>query len=186
LAFAGSARKGSFNDQLVRVAASGAQTAGTDVTVINLRDYPLPIMDEDLEREQGTPQNALNLKQLFLEHDGLLISSPEYNSSLSPLLKNAIDWVSRPAPDEARLAAYRDKVSVVMAASPGGLGGMRGLVHLRAILSNLGVLVLPEQIAVSNAASAFDDGGVLNDAKQQARIEGLGKSLADVLTKLRG
>ena len=151
LAFAGSARTDSYNARLVQVAAEGARTAGADVTVLNLKEYPLPLFDEDIEQEQGMPENAKKLKQLFLDHDGLLISSPEYNSSITPLLKNTIDWVSRPAEGEPMLAAYQGKVAALMAASPGGLGGLRGLVHVRSILSSIGVIVLPDQIAVSRA-----------------------------------
>ena len=157
LAFAGSARKDSWNATLVRIAAEGARQAGAEVTVIDLKDYPLEIFNEDLEKKAGTPENASRLKKLFVEHDGLLIASPEYNSSITPLLKNTIDWVSRPAEGESPLAAYRNKSAALMSASPGGLGGLRGLVHVRAILSSIGVLVLPDQIAVSSAFEAFDD-----------------------------
>ena len=184
LAFAGSSRKESFNNRLVQVAAEGARAAGAEVTVVNLRDYPLPLFDQDLEQEQGTPQNATKLKQLFLDHGGLLISSPEYNSSITPLLKNTIDWVSRPADGEAPLAAYKGKVAAIMAASPGGLGGLRGLVHVRSILGNIGVVVLPDQIAVARAFEAFDDEGQLKDEDQRARVQGLGASVADILERL--
>ena len=143
-------------------------------------------MDQDIEREHGTPENATKLKQLFLDHDGLLISSPEYNSSITPLLKNTIDWVSRSAEGEAPLAAYKGKVAALMAASPGGLGGLRGLVHVRSILSSIGVIVLPDQIAVSRAFEAFDDDGQLKDEKQRARAQGLGESVANMLSKLAG
>ncbi|MFT7639760.1 MAG: chromate reductase [Pirellulaceae bacterium] len=183
LAFAGSARKDSYNGRLVQIAAEGARNAGAEVTLLDLKDFPLPVFDEDLERE-GTPENALKLKELFLGHDGLLISCPEYNSSITPLLKNTIDWVSRSAEGESPLAAYQGKVATLMAASPGGLGGQRGLVHVRAILSSIGVIVLPGQIAVPRAFEAFDDKGQLNDEKQQARIQGLGAQLAEVLEKL--
>ncbi len=186
LAFAGSARTDSYNAQLVQVAAEGARTAGADVTVLNLKEYPLPLYDQDIEQEQGTPENAKKLKQLFLDHDGLLISSPEYNSSITPLLKNTIDWVSRPAEGEPMLAAYQGKVAALMAASPGGLGGLRGLVHVRSILSSIGVIVLPDQIAVSRAFEAFDDDGQLKDEKQQKRVQGLGESVANMLSKLAG
>ena len=141
LAFAGSTRKESYNTRLVHIAAEGARQAGAEVTVIDLKDYPLPLFDEDLESEQGAPESAGRLKQLFLSHQGLLISSPEYNSSITPLLKNTIDWVSRPAPDESPLAAYQGKFATLMAASPGALGGLRGLVHLRSIRVNIGVTV---------------------------------------------
>ena len=184
LAFAGSARNDSWNHRLVQIAAEGARTGDAEVTVLNLRDYPLPLFDQDLEQEQGPPENATKLKQLFLDHDGLLISSPEYNSSITPLLKNTIDWVSRPVEDEAPLAAYTGRVAALMAASPGGLGGLRGLVHLRAILSSIGVIVLPDQIAVPRAFEVFDDDGQLKDDKQQARVQGLGQSVAKMLHQL--
>ncbi len=186
LAFAGSTRKESFNARLVRIAAEGARSAGADVTVLDLNDYPLPLFDQDLEQEQGMPENAAKLKQLFLDHDGLLIASPEYNSSITPLLKNTIDWVSRPAEGESPLAAYRGKVSALMAASPGGLGGLRGLVHVRSILSSIGVIVLPDQIAVPRAFEVFDDTGKLKDEKKQSSVEGLGRSVAEMLGKLVG
>ncbi|TWU25603.1 NADPH-dependent FMN reductase [Bythopirellula polymerisocia] len=184
LAFAGSARKESHNKKLVRLAATAAEEAGAEVTLIDLADYPLPIMDEDLEKEQGLPANATKLKELFLESDGLMISCPEYNSSITPLLKNTIDWVSRPVPGEPRLAPYIDKVAVLMAASPGALGGLRGLVHVRAILQNIGVTVLPDQRAVSQAHDAFDEEGKLKDSSTQEAIAKLGKGLADVLQRL--
>jgi len=184
LAFAGSARKDSFNHKLVQVAADGARSAGADVTVLNLKDYPLPLFDEDLERDEGTPENVSKLKQQFLEHDGLLISSPEYNSSISPLLKNTIDWVSRPVEGEPRLAAYQGKVAAIMAASPGALGGLRGLVHVRSILSSIGVIVLPDQVAIPNAYEAFDESGRLKDERKQASVGGLGKGLADMVGRI--
>ncbi len=186
LAFAGSARTDSYNARLVQVAAEGARTAGAHVTILNLKEYPLPLFDQDIEQEQGTPENATKLKQLFLDHDGLLISSPEYNSSITPLLKNTIDWVSRPAEGEPMLAAYQGKVAALMAASPGGLGGLRGLVHVRSILSSIGVIVLPDQIAVPRSFEAFDEDGQLKDEKQQARVQGLGESVANTLSKLAG
>jgi len=184
LAFAGSARTQSYNHRLLLVAAEGARRAGGDVTVLNLKDYPLPLFDEDLEKEKGTPENATKLKQFFLDNDGLLIAAPEYNSSITPLLKNTIDWVSRPAEGEAPLAAYRGKVASLMAASPGGLGGLRGLVHVRSILSSIGVIVLPDQIAVPRAFEAFDEQGQLADEKRQAQVSGLGKSIVETLSKL--
>src|SRR5688572_18337049 len=128
LAFAGSLRKDSYNKKLLAIAVQGARDAGAEVTVVELVDYPLPLFDEDLERA-GTPENAKKLKQLFLEHDALLIASPEYNSSFTAITKNTIDWVSRSSPGEPGLAAYRGKTAAIIAASPGALGGLRGLVH---------------------------------------------------------
>jgi NAD(P)H-dependent FMN reductase len=186
LAFAGSLRKDSFNKKLVKVAAAGAKAAGAEVTVIDLKDFPLPIYDGDLEAASGLPENAVKLKELFKAHDGLMIASPEYNSSITAALKNAIDWVSRSAPGEAPLTCFTDKAAVLMSASPGALGGLRGLVHFRAILGNIGVLVLPDQIAVGRSGDAFNADGTLKDAKQQAGIEGLGAKLARTLAKLKG
>ena len=122
-----------------------AREAGGEVTLIDLKDFPLPLFDQDLEAEQGMPENGTRLKKLFIDHDGLLIASPEYNSSFPAVLKNAIDWVSRPAPGEPSLVAFRGKVATLMSASPGAQGGLRGLVHVRSILGNIGVIVLPDQ-----------------------------------------
>lgn len=186
LAFAGSARKDSFNKRIVQIAANGARAAGADVTYLDLRDLPLPLDDEDLEAEQGIPENALKLKELMKSHQGFLIASPEYNSSITPLLKNAIDWASRPAGDEPILAAFLDKVAGIMSASPGGLGGLRGLVHLRSLLGNIQVLVLPDQFAVMGAHEAFNPDGTLKDSQQQEALEKIGAKVAAVVTKLNG
>jgi chromate reductase, NAD(P)H dehydrogenase (quinone) len=185
LAFAGSLRKESFNKKLIKLAAAGAQAAGAEVTLLDLKDYLLPIYDGDIEAATGLPEAALRLKQMFIDHDGLLISAPEYNSSITAALKNVIDWVSRPQPNEAPLIAYSGKVATLMSASPGALGGLRGLVHVRAILGNLNVIVLPEQIAVSKAHEAFNADGTLKDARMQGSVEGLGKGLATFLAKLQ-
>jgi NAD(P)H-dependent FMN reductase len=185
LAFAGSTRRQSFNKKLVAIAAQGAREAGTEVTLIDLKDFPLPLFDQDLEAEQGMPENGKKLKKLFIDHDGLLIASPEHNSSCPAVLKNAIDWVSRPAPGEPSLVAIRGKVAILMSASPGALGGLRGLVHVRSILGNIGVIVLPDQIAVAQAHEAFNPDGTLKDPKRQAGIEGLGRMLAEFLGKLK-
>lgn len=183
LAFAGSLRQGSFNKKLVKIAAKAAQEAGAEVSVIDLKDYPLPLFDEDLEK-QGLPDNAKKLKELFLAHQGLLIACPEYNSSITGVLKNTIDWVSRPVPDQASLACFNGKVGALMSASPGALGGLRGLVHVRAILSNINVLLIPQQVAVAKANEAFGPEGNLKDPKQQAAVEQLGSSVVQMLKKL--
>jgi NAD(P)H-dependent FMN reductase len=184
LAFAGSLRTGSYNKKVVHVAAQGARDAGAEVTTIDLRDFPLPIFDEDLEAKEGLHPNAKKLKELFTAHQGLMISSPEYNSSISAVLKNAIDWVSRPMQGEPPLGPYLEKVAVLMAASPGNLGGLRGLVTLRSILSNIQVTVLPDQIAIVKAHEAINPDGTLKDAKQQAAVANLGAKLAKVLQRL--
>jgi NAD(P)H-dependent FMN reductase len=184
LAFAGSTREASYNKMLVKVAAAGARAAGAEVTYVDLRDLPMPLFDQDLEAKQGMPENARKLKELMIAHQGFLIASPEYNSSVTAVLKNAIDWVSRPAPGEAGLVAFSDKVAVIMSASPGGLGGLRGLVHLRSILGNINVFVLPDQKAIPSAFEAFNADGTMKDTKQQESVENLGAKLSNVLSKL--
>src|SRR5205085_3080070 len=185
LAFAGSLRKDSHNKKLIQIAVASARRAGAEVTLIDLKDYPLPIYDGDLETASGIPENGHKLKKLFLEHDGLLLSCPEYNSSITAVLKNTIDWVSRPAPNEPSLACFLGKIAMLMSASPGGLGGLRGLVHVRSILGNINVGVLPAQIAVARAYEAFNVDGTLKAASLQANVEVLGKTLAAALRQLQ-
>ena len=186
LAFAGSLRVGSYNKMLVKIAAAGAKAAGAEVTLIDLRDFPLPVFDEDLEAAEGLPENGRKLKDLFLANQGLLLSCPEYNSSISAVLKNTIDWVSRPVKGQAGLAEFDGKVASLMAASPGAFGGMRGLTTVRSILGNIKVIVLPEQMAVSKANDAFNPDGTLKDAKQQEQAMRLGANVANVVRKLYG
>ena len=183
LAFAGSTRTDSYNKKLVRVAASAAEAAGAEVTLINLRDFTLPLFDEDIEAA-GTPLAATKLKQLFLSHNGLLIASPEYNSSISAVLKNAIDWVSRSAPGEPMKAAFVNKVAAIMSASPGGLGGLRGLVHVRSILENISVMVLPDQYALGSAHSAFNDMGMLIEERAAKTVANISSKLVQTISRL--
>lgn len=184
LAFAGSLRKDSYNKKLVKIAAKGAEAAGALVTLIDLADYPLPVYNQDDEDSQGLPENALKLKKLMLEHDGFLISAPEYNSSISAALKNLIDWTSRPSdPNEVYLCCYIDKAVLLVSTSLGQLGGLRGLVTVRSIFGNINSIVLPQQKSIPNAAEAFDEKGQLKDAKAQAEVEKLGKKLADFIKK---
>ena len=184
LAFAGALRAESTNKKAVRIAARGAETAGAEVTYIDLKEFPLPIYDGDIETESGLPENAVKLQEMMLEADGFLISSPEYNSSISGALKNVIDWTSRPRGDLKAGACYAGKVVALMSASPGGLGGLRGLFDIRKILSTMGVIVLPDQVAVSDSYRAFDDDGNLADEKLHAKVEGLGEKTAITLMKL--
>jgi len=184
LGFAGSTRTDSYNKKLVKIALNGAEEAGAKVTYLDLRDFPLPLYDGDLEEQQGLPENARKLKDLFLAHQGLLIASPEYNSSISGVLKNAIDWVSRPVEGEESLACFTGKVCSLMSASPGALGGLRGLVPLRMLLGNIGVIVLPDQVAVSKAMQAFTPNGDLQDSRQHQSIKALGANVAHMLSKI--
>lgn len=187
LTFAGSTRTESFNKKLARLAAAAVNAAGGQSTLVDLRDYPMPIFDEDLEAREGLPENARKLKDLLFAHDALLISSPEYNSSISAVLKNTIDWASRAAsPTEPGLACFSGKVAALMSASPGALGGLRGLVHLRSILGNIQVIVLPDQIAIVRAHEAFNSDGTLKDANHQASVERIAKKLVSTVAKLKG
>lgn len=186
LAFAGSLRTDSFNKKMIKIAVKGAQEAGAEVTLIDLKDFPLPIYDQDIETADGIPENALKLKKLFLNNDGFLLACPEYNSSITGLLKNVIDWVSRPAPGEkAYLCCFINKVVVLMSASPGNLGGMRGLVHVRSIFGNINSIVLPNQKSIPGADKVFDQNGMITDPKLQKEVMDLGKDLAEFLKKIK-
>ena len=185
LAFAGSSRKESLNKKLIKIAANGAEEAGASVTLVDLADYPMPLFDQDLEAKDGMPENARKFKKLMIEHDAIMIASPEYNSAFSPLLKNVIDWASRAeSKDEPPLAAYKNKAAVIMSASPGGLGGSRGLVFLRMLLANMGVIVLPEQKSIPGAFEAFNEDGCLTNERDQKAVLGLGSKLAITVSKL--
>lgn len=187
LCFAGSTRTASYNKLLAKAAADAARAAGAEVTYIDLRDYPLPLFDADLEEESGLPDSAIKLKAMLAAHDGLLIASPEYNSSIAGVLKNAIDWASRGGTESERpLSAFRGKAAALLSASPGALGGLRGLVHLRAILGNIGVIVLPDQMAVGKAHEAFDHNGALKDPRVAQQVAGVAKGLSSFLIKHQG
>lgn len=172
LMFAGSARKASTNKQLAALAACTAKEAGVDVTLIDLADFDMPIYNGDIEADTGLPENAKRLKQLFVEHDGFFIASPEYNSSIPALLKNALDWISRPhTKNEPSLWAFQGKVAAIGSVAPGALGGLRGLVPLRMMLGNIGVTVVPSQVAVSDGFNAFDKDGALVAERQAGMLK---------------
>jgi len=182
IAFSGSTRTGSHNQRLIELAAIGARAAGAEVEILSLRDFDLPLYDADYEKAQGIPPNAAKFKAKMVEADGYLISAPEFNGSLPGGLKNALDWASRPAPGEPEIAlkAYRGKVAGIMSTSPGPWGGMRGLAHLRQILSGLQVLVVSEQLAVPLGHEAFNDDGTLKNPIYTAVIESIGKRAAQI------
>lgn len=166
LAFAGSLRSASLNRKLLAVAVAGARAAGAEVTPIDLRDFALPLYDGDLEAAQGIPPQARALKGLFKAHHGLLIACPEYNSSITGVLKNTIDWVSRRDGAESGLVPYEGKVAGLFSASPGAFGAVRSLEVVRTILMNLGCLVIPRRVAVPRAHEAFAEDGSMKDPKQ--------------------
>jgi NAD(P)H-dependent FMN reductase len=185
LAFAGATRTNSWNKKLIKVGGEAARRAGAQVTLIDLRDLPMPLYDGDLEASQGLPENARELKRLMIAHDGFLLSCPEYNSSITAVLKNAIDWVSRPQPGEPPMPAFRGKVAGLLAASPGNLGGVRGLFAVRQVLTVCGTLVIPTQFALARGADAFAEDGSLKDAAHQKAVEAVVDQLVDVASKLR-
>ncbi len=182
LALAGSARRDSVNRKLLHCAVALAREAGAEVTEIDLAEYPMPLYDGDWEDVNGLPEAAKRLKALMIAHDGFLIASPEYNSSITPLLKNTIDWCSRAESDaEPVLQAYEGKKAALLAASPGNLGGLRALRHVREILGNIGVYVVPAQYALSQAYQAFDEQGALTDARAVKAL----RRVVDQLVRLR-
>ena len=184
LAIAGSTRSGSLNRMLLAEAVRALETAGAAVTAAALEDFPMPLYQGDLEAREGMPPQARRLKALLADHHALLLVSPENNASVPALLKNTLDWLSRPDGGQNGLVAFQGKVALLMAASPGSLGGLRGLAHLRQILQALSVLVLAEQLAVPRAHEQFDGQGRLQDPKLLASIAGLARRLVSVCARL--
>ena len=181
LAFAGSTRAGSINRRLVEAIVPLLEAKGAHVTSIDLKDYEMPLYNGDLEERDGVPEGARRLKRLMAEHDGLLIGSPEYNGGFTPLLKNTLDWCSRRETDDpAPLVAYAGKTAAIVSASGGKFGGMRGLVHLRQILVNLGVLVIPQQVAVGNVYEVLGEDGSFNDPTMGNMIGDMARALVQV------
>lgn len=188
LFLAGSSREGSFNKKLARLGASIAHANGLQATFADLGDYPMPIYDGDDEAKSGPPENARKLKALMELHQGVFIASPEYNSSIPPLLKNTLDWISRVRLDgEVPSQVYKTRVFALGAASPGNFGGVRMMPHLRQVLElGLGALLLPEQILVPRADQAFDDQGHLKDKSQMDMYKGLIQKLARAAKFVQG
>lgn len=186
LAFAGSLRAASFNRRLIPVLADGGRAAGATVTLIELRDFPLPVYDGDIEAD-GMPDNVRALQDMLAAHDGLLISTPEYNGSIPALLKNTLDWISRPLPDgRSGTTLFADKAAGIVSASPGPLGGLRALLVLRDALSKLGLIVVPQQVAVGQAADKLPDTGVLTDERLRGAVHGVGAAVARLATARTG
>ena len=186
LVLPGSTRTEAFSKRFARAAARFVEQAGAQATLVDLRDHAMPLYDGDLEAAQGLPEAAVRLRKLVQQHDALLFVSPEYNASIPAVLKNAIDWLSRPYAAEPGVGAFKHKVGALLSSSPGALGGLRGLVHLRQILQNLGVLVISEQFALGNAAGAFGADGGLADGKHAASAAAVVQRLVQVAAKLGG
>lgn len=171
LAISGSSRQGSVNTRLRDAAVSIARRHSAEVRALDLRELDLPLYDGDSEAATGLPEGCLRLKQAIRDHHALLVVSPEYNGFFTPLLKNAIDWATRP--QEGYPSPFPGKVAALLAASPGALGGIRGLPALRVLLSGIGVLVTPSQMSLPLANKAFDENGSLINPQHQKMLEGV-------------
>lgn len=188
LFFAGSQRAGSFNKQLSRLAHHIADANGISATFVDLADYPMPLYDGDTEATEGPPANSRKLLEVFKAHTGILITSPEYNSSITPLLKNTLDWMSRGKFEgEPAAVVFKTRVFALSSASPGGMGGLRSLTTVRQVLElGLGALVLPDQFAVPRAADAFDEHGHLKNKDSQDQLKALIQKLARAAHVMHG
>lgn len=173
LLFAGSLRKDSYNKQLIQEAAKVVKELQGIPVVIDLKEYQMPFYDEDLEREAGMPENAKKLRSLMMQSSVIVIASPEYNSSIPGVLKNALDWASRSESSGASRSAFKGKKFVLLSASPGSSGGKRGLVHLRGIIEDIGGKVLMQQFSLPKAYDAFDDKGALKDPASESQLRKL-------------
>jgi chromate reductase, NAD(P)H dehydrogenase (quinone) len=182
LVIPGSLRIASYNGKLAALAAKELALADADVTRISLADYPLPLFDAEMTAEVATPHYAVQLRRMVEAHQGVFMTSPEFSASVTPLIKNTIDWLSRPrARGEPAYEIFKDRVFAVGAASPGGDGGMRSLMALRQILElGCGALVIPEQITVANAGEAFDDMEDLKDVSLAASLKALARRLVEL------
>lgn len=187
LAFAGSLREKAYNKRVLKVIIEGAKKAGADVTYVDLKDYPMPLYNLDLQDAQGFPPIAAAFQKLLLEHDGLIISSPEYNGSIPGALKNVIDWASRANGDLKMGECFKGKIAAIATASPGAFGGIRCLAHLRDVLTILLVNTLPTEIAVAKVGALFDgDSDEMTNDNMKGILEDLGKAVADMLKKTHG
>lgn len=184
LAFAGSARTGSLNKRFAQLAAERIEALGGEATFIDLKDYPCPLFDEDIEA-QGMPENVVKLREILAEHDGVLISAPEYNGFITPLLKNTLDWLSRPYDGTPGLALFAGKPAGLITASPGGLGGIRALPVVQQLMHNLNLVVIPPAMSLPGAGSAFDDDGALKESAKAEQLDALCQRLVDAVNALR-
>ena len=171
LAFAASTRADSYNRKLVLEAAEMARKMGAKVTVVDLKDYTMPFYNADHEAKEGMPAKAMQLRQLMIQSDAIIIASPEYNASIPAILKNLLDWTSRGEKGNYSPDAYKGKKFAIMSASPGKMGGARGLVHLRAVLEAIGGEVVSKQVSITEAHSAFNSKGQLIDPAKKEQLQ---------------
>lgn len=185
LALSGSSRSGSLNQRLLDIAAAGAREAGAELTMLRLGDLQLPVYDGDLEAGDGLPPGAIRFKTLIGSHDALLIATPEHNGGVTALLKNALDWASRPGPgDRPGANPFASRLAAMVSASPGLLAGIRSQLSLQIVLGKLGVTVIPASFALPSAHSAFDDQGHLKDAGADKAVRAVGAALAQAARAL--
>ena len=176
----GSARSQALSKRTARAALAAVERAGGAATLIDLADYDLPLYQADLEARDGIPPAGRRLQALIAEHDALLIASPEYNGSMTPLLLNTLAWCSRVDPGNrsgSGLAIFADKPAALLGSSPSWLGGLRALIHLRDLLGYLGMIVIPQQLVVPRANQAFDADGHLIDEAQRAALDRMAAAL---------
>ena len=188
LGFAGSTRTKSLNKKLVRIGLAAAEAAGAETSYLDLQHLNMPLYDEDQEGREGMPETVRTFRNAVKDADGLLIASPEYNGAPTAVLKNAIDWSTRPDPmakDEPRGAVWGGTFVGLMCASPGSLGGLRGLTQLQLILSGINAIVLPQQVAVPAAHETIHDDGYLTHERLHTMLEGLSTSMVDMLKRIR-
>ena len=185
LAFAGSTRSGSWNKKMIGAVTARAEALGANVTLIDLADYPIPLYDGDLEAAQGLPENAQKLQSLMSAHDGFLISTPEYNAFFPALLKNVLDWASRPSPGQEGLVSFQGKPAGLFAASPGRLGGIRALNQLRTQMSELGSVIPSVGASVAQAHDAFDENGAFVNEAVEQMVDDVIRSTLNVLPQAR-
>jgi|RhiMetdeSRZDD1v2_1073273.scaffolds.fasta_scaffold632503_2 chromate reductase, NAD(P)H dehydrogenase (quinone) len=185
LSFCGSSRKGSLNQQLLNIAEAGAIAAGAEVTRLRLSDLRLPLYEGDMEAEYGLPEEAQTFKTMIAEHHAILIGTPEHNGGYTALLKNSIDWASRPtAGDPSGLAPFQGKPAALVSASPGAMGGLRSQIALQVTLNKIGVMVIPRSFALGAAHKAFDALGILVDSNAEKMVRDVGAALVGVTASL--
>ena len=185
---AGSRRREALSRRVAAACVRALDAAGAEVERVELDDYPAPLYDGDLEAASGLPEAIVRLQRVLYASDGVLVVNPEYNGSLTPLLKNPLDWCSRPNPADPERSGgnvYAGRAAAVVGSSPGALGGMRGLFHIRDVLGYLGMQVIPQQLAVGKAGEAVGDDDRLRDAAQQDMLDKLAAALVDTARRLR-
>lgn len=184
LVFAGSARSGSLNKRFAQLAANRIDALGGEATFIDLKDYPCPLFDEDIEA-QGMPENVVKLRKILAEHEGLVIASPEYNGFITPLLKNTLDWLSRPDDNTPGLALFAGNPAGLLGASPGGLGGIRAMAGVQQLMHNLNLVVTAPAMSLPGAGNAFDDNGALKESAQAQQLDALCQRVIEAINALR-